>query len=142
MADETDLVAQFIFMTLANDATIIGEVGDNNVFDTLAPQPVVPTKYITFHLQASATDLMLVGARRVWASGLWLIKMVGKGKEFSELLAGYNRIDALLHRASADVMEGKVVYSVREQEVRYVENDAGIVWRHLGGLYRIIAQSN
>lgn len=142
MAEETDLVAQFIFNALANDATIISEVGDSNVFDTLAPQPVTLSKYVTFHLQTSATDLMVIGAHRVWASGLWLVKMVGKGKEFSDLLTGYNRIDELLHRGSATVMNGAVVYSVREQSIRYTENDAGIVWRHLGGLYRVIAQSS
>lgn len=141
MAEETDLVAQFIATTLAADTSLVSEIGSGNIYDTLAPQPVILTKYVTFHLQTSASDLMIVGARRVWASGVWLVKMVGKGKQFGELTAGADRIDALLHRGSGNVTGGKIIYSVREQSIRYVENDAGIVWRHLGGLYRIIAQS-
>lgn len=84
---------------------------------------------------------MGVGTVRIMSSGVWLVTAVDQATNFTTLKTIAGLIDSRLHRqtwTAAD--DGTMLASVREQPFRQVENQDGIIYRSLGGLYRIYAQ--
>lgn len=138
-AEETDLMTQFIASKLEADSALATEVS-THIYDTVAPPDVDPAKKVIFSFQAGS-DVMINSAIRACIEAVFVVKMVGEDKEFSELLAGALRIDQVLHRTSGNVTGGRVLSCYRERAIRFIENDSGVIRRHLGGLYRITAQA-
>lgn len=91
--------------------------------------------------EVSASDLMAIGARRIWTNGLWTVRAVFESASWAgNLEAAANRIDAVLHAASGAPTGGNVWACVRERPFRLVENNGGQQLRHLGGIYRIFVK--
>jgi len=49
-------------------------------------------------------------------------------------------VDAVLHGASGTATDGTVIACVRERAFEMVEMTDGVQYRHLGGIYRVLAQ--
>lgn len=100
--------------------------------DTAAP-------YVVYGYQGGFDDLTEVGAVRVWANVLYLVRAIGQGTSYSALEPTDDAIEARLNRASGAAGAAYYVDScLREQPFRLAETTlAGVSWRHLGGLYRL-----
>lgn len=145
------IVTTWITAKALADTALTDEVSVH-VYDTLAPQGVDPLKYLIFIPPRSIRNVMMMGARIIQTAGEpWVIKIVGKEKAFSELETGATRIKALFHRGGvADNQQapfpitttgGKILECYEKDTISYEEDDNGVVYRHLGGLYFIAAQS-
>lgn len=110
----------------------------SRVYAAEAPQSQA-TPYIVYQLQGGFDDLTEVGAVRVWANLLYLIKVVGQGTSYTALDATVNEIDARLHRTSGPVGASAYVDAcIREQPFRMAETTpSGVAYRHAGALYRL-----
>ena len=134
---ETLRVDQWLYQLLSGDSTLSGLVG-GRIYGYLAPQDAALPHVVYSH--QAGHDVRGVGPVRIMVSLVYQVKAVGQGGSFAGLKAIADRLDQLLQGASGSVVDGRVLMCVREQPVEYVEVDSGVQYRHLGGLWRIIAQ--
>lgn len=133
---ETLTIAEWLYGRLVADPQLAALVGDR-VFSYVAPAGST-YPLVLFSLQGGH-DVSALGAARVMMSCTVLVKAVDKGSTFARLRPIASRLDQLLQGASGQVWSGSVLMCVREQPIEYVEVDDGVEWRHLGGLYRVVA---
>lgn len=140
IGDETTIVDQWITATLTADATIIAALtdGENGVHADIAP-PKAGHPLIVFQFQGGF-DVRGAGPHRIMLSGLWLIRAIGEGRDYLEIKPIADRIDALFQGADGSAADGFVFSSVREAPFRLAEREEGHDYRHLGGVYRCLAQ--
>lgn len=134
---ETLRAEQWLYTVLSGDTTLSSLVG-GRIYSYLAPQDAV-LPFVVYSHQAGH-DVRGVGPTRIMTSLVYQVKAVGQGGSFQPLKAIADRLDVLLQGASGSVVDGTVLMCVREQPVEYVEVENGVQYRHLGGLWRIIAQ--
>jgi hypothetical protein len=127
--------AKWIYGVLTTDATLQGYIGATaRVYDTLAPENAT-MPFVTFQYQGGY-DVRTNGPARIWASTVWLVKAIGTGSTFATLQTIAGRVDALLTGKYGSNTAGQV-WCVREQPFQLLEVDAGVQYRHVGGLYRL-----
>ncbi len=138
MAIETTRVDKWLYQTLSGDSILQSHVGDR-IYNGLAPSsPTYPL--ILFNHQAGR-DVIVVGAQRAMVATTYLLKAVDRSASNSSLEPIVDRFDRLLHGNSGVPATGfRVLACYREETVEYVEEEGGIPFRHLGGLYRILVQ--
>lgn len=139
--DETTRVDQWLRTTLAADATLTSLVS-TRIYSERAPQSAT-FPFVLFQFQGGS-DVMGAGATRIMLDGVWVVRGVVKGNSFNQdsLKSIADRIDILLHRSSGGVADGTTVFtSTREAPFRLAEDRDGVSYRHLGGRFRILAQS-
>ncbi|HPD40012.1 MAG TPA: DUF3168 domain-containing protein [Anaerolineae bacterium] len=128
---------RWLYTLLSGDATLQGLIGDR-VYSGEAPTTAAyPLVLIVFQ---GGHDVLGVGPARIMAQCRYLVKAVGATPSYAALEPIASRIDALLQGASGSVTSGLVLACVREAPVVYPEQQEGKVFRHLGGIYRIVAQ--
>lgn len=113
-------------------------LASGRVYAAEAPQST-PVPYLVYQLQGAFDDLTDVGAVRVWATLLYLVKVVGQGTSFAALEPIVDEIDARLDGASGPAGSSAYVDAcTREQPFRMTETTpSGVSYRHAGGLYRL-----
>ncbi|HEV8639448.1 MAG TPA: hypothetical protein VG370_35005 [Chloroflexota bacterium] len=126
---------QFIFAALNAPPA----VADGRIYQGVAPEGAA-LPFVVFQMLAG-TDLAQLGAFRVWANLLYLIKATGQGSSFAALAPLADAIDARLHRASGTTADGRVLTCVREEAHTMVEVTDGRQWRHAGGVFRLLVQA-
>ena len=128
---------EWIQSTLSADATLAALVG-SRIYSEQAPQErVMP--FVVFNLQGG-TDLRAVGTVRVYNNSLYQVKGVTQGRDYATGKSIADRIDVLLHGAAGNTSDGSILGCVREQPLVFAENDGGVEYRHVGGLYRLYVQ--
>lgn len=138
-APESLIIDEWLYDTLSADATILAAVG-TRIYAEIAPQdsdlPCV------VYSGRPVRDVMAVGAIRIWEALEYNIRAIGQYESFYPLQGVADAIDTALHAGAgaAGSGTGTVLTCTREQEIRYVEVDDGVQYRHLGGLYLIRAQ--
>lgn len=140
---ETARSRAFIWGLLSSDPTLnplIGAGQAARVYNGVAPAGTNPP-YVIMQLLSGGTDLMAVGAIRIWSDALWLIKVVVKGTSSGPIEPIVNRIDALLHAASGTVTNGVIWECVRERPFELPTVEDGVSYLQLGGEYRIKASN-
>lgn len=142
MSDETLAVDEWLYATMAADASIGALVADR-IYAEVAPADATFPLIITTHL--SSTDVRAATQQsRIMVSGLWLVKGVVNDSSFNNTLKAIaERIDALFHASSGGTADGggaAIFTSHREQPFRLAEVESGKQYRHLGGQFRIYAQ--
>ncbi len=140
MTSEPNIAANWIYSTLAADATLAGLVG-TRIYEDVRPNTVTAFPYIVFQLQSPGNDLLGVGPRRVWSELLYVVRGIAQGTLYTgNLTLIANRIDALLHGKQAAVTGG-YIRCWRERPFRRAERTDERDYRHLGGEYRINTQA-
>lgn len=136
---ESTTIDRWLYTVLAADVSLAAVVG-TRIYSDLAPAGTT-LPMVVYQMQAT-NDLMVVGSARVWANALFLVRGVAQRVSYDgDLITMADRIDAVLHGASGSNVEGNVWECVREREFRLTEVGAdGRQYRHLGGLYRILAK--
>lgn len=135
---EVTTVDTWIYGTLSVDAGLLALVSTRIYLDVAPEGASFP--FVVFQLQTPERDLVTLGARRVWSTGMWLVRGVDKATSFTTLKSIEARIDALLHGVSGSVTGGTVYESVREMPFRLTEVVDRVRYLHLGGIYRIRAK--
>lgn len=126
---------------LKADSTLMA-LATGGVHNSEAPRKTA-CPYVIVNHQA-ARDSMGLGTVRVVSHLTYLVKAVGEGQNYIALEPLADRIDALLHGASGEVagLDGagaELLSCVRVAPVAYPETQEGQPFRHLGGLYQIVA---
>lgn len=134
---ESVRVEQWLYATLTSDATLAVAVG-TRCYGYIAPA-AAQFPLLLFAMQ-DGSDVMGVGTVRVMFQGIFQVKVVGATNSFATLKPLADRIDAVLHGATGSVADGAILACTREQPLAYVDLSGETQYRHLGGLYRIIAQ--
>lgn len=133
---EAPAAEEFLYNTLTGDATLMALV-PGGVWNTQADEgsgyPLVLYQFM------SGIDYAAVGAVRIWANMLYLVKVVADSADFSVMNSAIARIDTLLHRASGSVADGTVWSCTREQVVRLPDQVANRQFRQAGATYRLYA---
>lgn len=128
---ELDSAFTFVRQLLKNDATLAAAVG-GRIYEDQAPDgesPVYPLIIIAF---GEPDDMTGVNGQRCGVSVETLVYVVGKGSSTAlPLLA--DRIDALLHGAGG----GQVITITRERPLRRSGWQDKVLYRNLGGAYRL-----
>jgi len=138
MSQEVLLVDRWLYELLTSDSTLVGLVG-GRVYGYLGEQDgALP--YVLYSYQGGH-DVRGNGPTRFMVSLLYQVKVVGVGASFQPLREIADRLDRILQGASGTVSGGRVLVCVREQPINFPEVDNGVVYRHVGGLWRIHAQA-
>ena len=134
MSQESIPADAFIYGRLNAATALVG----SRIYADEAPQGATPP-YIVFNVMGGFDDLTEVGATRVWANLLYLVKVIGLGTSYTALQTTADAIDTRLNRTSGAVGSTHYVDScVREQPFRMPETTpSGVSYRHIGGLYRL-----
>lgn len=140
---ETARARAWVVAVLKDDTTLgplIGSGSAARIYNGVAPAGA-RYPFVVMQLLSGGTDLMGVGAIRIWADMLWLIKAVTKGSSTGPLEPIVDRIDELLHGASGTVSGGVIWDCVRERpfELPTVENGVNFVQQ--GAEWRIKARN-
>lgn len=140
---ETARARSWVVSVLKDDTTLAPLIGGGSaarIYNGVAPA-AASYPFVVMQLLSGGTDLMAVGAIRIWADMLWLIKAVTKGSSTGPLEPIVDRIDALLHAASGTVSGGIIWSCVRERpfELPTVENGVNFVQQ--GAEWRIRASN-
>jgi len=138
---ETVWVAEWVYGLLAADTALTALVGAR-IYSAAAPAKAA-MPYVLYSLQAGR-DVLGVGTTRVVTHLTLLVKAVGEGQSFRALQPIADRIDADLNGASGSVTGdagpgAEILSCVRTAPVAYPEIQEGKQYRHLGGLYQIVA---
>lgn len=137
---ETLAAEKWLYTVLAADGALAAVVSTRIYADRIPQDVASPYPCVVFgHL--SAVDLMGVGAYRIWANTLYVVRGIAEAESFlgnAKTIA--DRIDAVLHATSGATSEGTVWACTRESPFRMAETSAGgRNFVHLGGVYRILA---
>ena len=131
---------QFITAKLTAD-TALGSAVSTRIYDSVAPQGAA-WPFVVFQNQSGGgNDVAAMGALRIMTDSLFLVKGIEKSSSFmGNLKTIATRIDAALHGTSGTATDGTVIACVRERAFEMIETTDGVQYRHLGGIYRILAQ--
>ena len=131
--------AQIVAQAEALDAINPGLSG--RIFSVVAPQGT-PYPFIVYQCQSPPRDVRGVGVYRVMIDPLYVVKVVAQVMSYDPLAPVARVLDIALTSASGSaVADGRILASVRNAGFHMVEIEAGTQYRHLGGEYRIQAQS-
>lgn len=133
----------FIVNQLKADATLTAMIGGATTPRIYADVAPVGSAFplVVFQVQA-ATDLMVVGAFRIWANMLYLVRGIAETSSWMGTLGLIeSKIDAALHSTEGTNVNGVVYSCVREGPYRLAETNDGRLFRHAGGIYRIHAKA-
>lgn len=135
---ETTRADTFIYQQLTAAPALAG----GRVYQSVAP-PQAVSPWITFTLMA-ARDLNVADGARVWANLVYLVRATTQGSSYQAVQAIADAIDARLHdKAGPAGTDARVLGCLREEPHALAEvTDAGVNYRHLGGLFRVYIQSN
>lgn len=133
--NEAAYIDRWLYSVLHGDGTLLG-LAPGGVWADVAPEDTA-TPFVRFSLQ-DASDLMVVNGQRVWTNTLYLVAGVADGTSYPAAVA--DRIDTLLHNVGSTVAPLIVLSSQRESIFRLPETEGERSWRHLGGMFRILAQ--
>ena len=137
---ENVAIQEFLFEKL-RDAAAVAAIVSTRIYADRAPSGAT-FPLIVIAEQAALADVMGVGAQRILAGGMWQVKGIVQAASFGGTLATLAAaIDAALHGKAGAVDNGVVLACTRQSTFRLAETGpAGEPYRHLGGLYRVLAQ--
>jgi hypothetical protein len=112
----------------------------SGLFRDIAPAKQA-SPWAIMQAQSAPQHVTTQDAYRVLSDGLFYVKCVGKADtDYSNMVAAIKRVDLLLKRTSGTVTDGKVLMCVGEGEISYSEDVDGVIFSHLGEIYRLLLQ--
>ena len=137
MAAESYVAETWLYNKLTADTTLKNQVG-SRVYSYVAPQGAA-FPFIVYSLY-SCSDVMEAGSNRIFSAMTYLVKAIGdQSVSGTTLKTIVDAIDSTLHRATGTSGSATILSCVRDSQVSYAEVSQGITYRHVGGLYRIVA---
>ena len=152
MADESGLIAEYLYGKL-NVSAVTNALGTAaRIYDTFVPQSPITGQTLLFPCivfqQQAGVDVWGVGARRIFVRPLWTVKVIldsGSTVYNSFKHAGtiFSIVDATLQNTSGAVTDGSIYSCYRDSDsIRYTEpKPAGGYFLHRGAMFRIEARA-
>lgn len=125
-----------IYATLTADAALVA-LASKRVFSEVGPEGIT-FPYVLYSFQ-SGSDQNGVGGVRIFSRPVYRIEAVDKADSFSTAAKIADRIDKVLQNVRGQAVVNGVTYQVdgcvRRTPVRIAEEDQGVRYNRLGGLY-------
>lgn len=138
MSEETFYADQWLYSTLAADATLTAAVSTRFYADEAPDKAAFP--FVQWNL-LSSVDVRGQGPNSIMLNCLYLVKAVGKTRSYGDLLPITKRVRELIDGKGGDTLAGDHIFSCsREEGFRLPEYLNGVSYRHLGAVYRIFVQ--
>ncbi len=139
--NEEAAAQQYLLDYLSADSTLMGLLASGVWLRSVPQSARFPVVKID---RQDASDLMVVGLHRVWSDMSFLIRGVihwtGSGQpDWTDVRAIGDRLDSLLHDHEAVTSELQV-HSFREEPWSDETIEAGDLFLHVGGIYRVRAR--
>ena len=112
----------------------LNALGATGVYRWVAPQTAT-TPYVVFNEMAGTNEWAFIGVS--WRSTLYQVQAVGPGHSGSAITAMSDRFDTLLNDKPLTLSGNTCQRIRRESDIEYVEESEGVLYHHVGGLYRI-----
>ena len=109
------------------------------VFNGIAPQGIEPP-FVIFQAMSKIDDYFAFTGRG--GSTIYMIKAIDRSiwpKTAGDI---DTQIDSVMQDASLSITGHALLMCRRESDIYLTEDQAGIVYQHIGGLYRIIADQS
>ena len=119
--------------------TSLRYLGATVAYNAIAPQTAT-LPYVTFSQQSGIGEWVFDD--RSHKSTLYLVKAVGQGHSKAATSAMSDRFDTLLNDKPLTLTGWACQRIRREQDVEYTEVSEGVIYHHIGGLYRIDVQES
>ena len=123
-----------IYNTL-NVASVTNEA-TGGVYNGLAPQGTEPP-FVVFQAMSKIDDYFAFTGRG--GSAVYLIKAIDRSVWPKAAGDIDTQIDSVMQDASLSITGYGLLMCRRESDVYLVEDQTGVVYQHIGGLYRILA---
>lgn len=120
----------------ATPPAAIGGPAAPRVYSHIVPAGVsLPA--VVYQMQSAEEDLTVINRHRVWASLVYVVKVIAACGAWEDVDAVAAWMDAALHNGSGSYAGGVVCACTRERPFSFVETDGDMQYRHLGGIYRL-----
>jgi len=119
----------------ALNVAAVTNVASGGVFNMLAPKGTTPP-YVVFQAMSKTDDhaFALRGGNAVY-----MIKAISKQPWPKEALDVDTEVDTVMEDAVLSITGFNLLSCRREEDIYLTEDSGGVLWHHVGGLYRIIA---
>ena len=121
--------------SVLNVEAVVNEA-TGGVFNGLAPQGTAPP-YVVFSAMSKMDDYWSYTGRG--AEAVYMIKAISRSAWPKEAGDIDTQVDSVMQDASLSITGFSLLACRREEDIYLVENQDGVIYQHVGGLYRIIA---
>lgn len=135
-------IRRAIYGAMAGDSTLTGMLGTpgagftQSLYYQQAPQDA-PYPFVIFQKQ-SGTPIEAMGDPSALEDDLWLVKALDRSTSADVAEAISARVTSLLNDASLSISGATLCYLRRQSDVDYSETIDGVVYKHVGSLYRLV----
>lgn len=141
------VVDEFLYARLNGDATLRSILNvptqATRVANMVAPKEWGDGPMVVFHQALPMRTVRGFGpTARLLDDGEYLVRVIGRPKDWGTISSAANRLDALLEGATGTTAGGVVITCQRIESYRLVENDTPegqeprAVWMHVGASWR------
>ena len=140
--ETTEVVEPWLYARLSGDATLMGLVGGvlvNARSDEAVPRGTAAWLEYAF---VSSRDIRTVGGGRAQVDAIYQVKAVVRGGSYDPATSIFSRATRLLELTGTVTTTAGSLTCTRETIIQYPELQDGTSFRHLGGTYRVRANSS
>ena len=105
------------------------------IYNTMAPEGAA-APYVIFQAFSKIDEHSFDGR---YANAVYMVKAVSRQRWPKEASDVDTQVDTLMEDATLSITGFSQLICRRENDVYLVEEEAGNIWHHIGGLYRIMA---
>lgn len=109
------------------------------VFNSLAPQGTEPP-YIVFQAMSKVDDYFAYTGRG--GSAVYMVKAIDRSPWPKGAGDIDTQIDSVMQDASLSITGHALLTCRRESDIYLIDDQAGVIYQHIGGLYRIDADQS
>ena len=109
------------------------------VFNSLAPQGTEPP-YIVFQAMSKVDDYFAYTGRG--GSAVYMVKAIDRSPWPKGAGDIDTQIDSVMQDASLSITGHALLTCRRESDIYLIDDQAGVTYQHIGGLYRINAEQS
>ena len=109
------------------------------VFNSLAPQGTEPP-YIVFQAMSKVDDYFAYTGRG--GSAVYMVKAIDRSPWPKGAGDIDTQIDSVMQDASLSITGHALLTCRRESDIYLIDDQAGVIYQHIGGLYRINADQS
>ena len=124
--------------SVLNVASVTNEA-TGGVFNSIAPQSIEPP-FVIFQAMSKVDDYFSYTGRG--GSAIYMVKAISRNRWPKEAGDIDTQIDAVMQNASLSITGHSLLSCRREEDIYLIEDDDGVIYNHVGGLYRIIADES
>ena len=129
---DTAIYAVLNVASVTNEAT-------GGVFNGLAPQGTEPP-FVVFQAMSKVDDYFAFTGRG--GTAVYMVKVIDRSVWPKAAGDIDTQIDSLMQDASLSITGHSLLMCRRESDVYLVEDQNGVVYQHIGGMYRILADES